>query len=85
MKIRPVNGVAADITGAGIIFGATFLHMPVSTTHVISSSILGVGSAHRIKGVKWGTAKSMLITWFITLPISASLAGIIYYFIALFL
>ena len=85
MKIRPINGVAADITGAGIIFGATFLHMPVSTTHVISSSILGVGSAHRIKGVKWGTAKNMLITWFITLPISAGLAAVIYSLFTLFL
>ncbi|OIK12115.1 inorganic phosphate transporter [Bacillus sp. MUM 13] len=78
MKIRPVNGVAADITGAAIIFGATFIHLPVSTTHVISSSILGVGSSHRIKGVKWGTAKRMVITWFITLPISAALAAAIY-------
>ena len=49
MKIRPVNGVAADLTGAMIIFGATYIHLPVSTTHVISSSILGVGSAHRVK------------------------------------
>lgn len=78
MKIRPVNGVAADLTGAMIIFGATLIHLPVSTTHVISSSILGVGSAHRVKGVKWGTAKSMIITWFITLPISATLAGVTY-------
>lgn len=81
MKIRPVNGVAADLTGAFIIFGATVIHMPVSTTHVISSSILGVGSAHRVKGVKWGTAKRMIITWFITIPISATLAGLIYYLI----
>ena len=43
MKIRPVNGVSADLTGALIIFGATIVHLPVSTTHVISSSILGVG------------------------------------------
>lgn len=78
MKIRPVNGVAADMTGAAIIFGATFLHMPVSTTHVISSSILGVGSSHRLKGVKWGTAQRMIITWVITLPISALMAGMIY-------
>ena len=78
MKIRPVNGVAADLTGAFIIFGATVIHMPVSTTHVISSSILGVGSAHRVKGVKWGTAKRMIITWFITIPISATLAGLFY-------
>lgn len=81
MKIRPVNGVAADLTGAFIIFGATLVHLPVSTTHVISSSILGVGSAHRVKGVKWGTAKSMIITWFITLPISATIAGLAYYVI----
>ncbi|MBN8198916.1 MULTISPECIES: inorganic phosphate transporter [Bacillaceae] len=78
MKIRPINGVAADLTGAMIIFGATYIHLPVSTTHVISSSILGVGSAHRLKGVKWGTAQRMLITWVITLPISATLAGIVY-------
>ncbi|MFS8630311.1 MAG: inorganic phosphate transporter [Bacillales bacterium] len=78
MKIRPINGVAADLTGATVIFGATFLHLPVSTTHVISSSILGVGSAHRIKGVKWGTAQRMVITWFITLPISAFIAAIVY-------
>lgn len=78
MKIRPINGVAADLTGATVIFGATFLHLPVSTTHVISSSILGVGSAHRIKGVKWGTAQRMVITWFITLPISAFLAAVVY-------
>lgn len=84
MKIRPVNGVAADLTGAAVIFGATFIHLPVSTTHVISSSILGVGSAHRVKGVKWGTAKRMILTWVITLPISALLAGIIYYILNLF-
>lgn len=85
MKIRPINGVAADVTGAAIIFGATFIHLPVSTTHVISSSILGVGSAHRVKGVKWGTAQRMLITWVITLPISATLAALFYFFIQLFL
>ena len=78
MKIRPVNGVAADLSSSLVIFGATFIHLPVSTTHVISSSILGVGASHRVKGVKWGTAKRMLITWVITLPISASLAALFY-------
>ena len=77
MKIRPVNGVAADLSSSLVIFGATFIHLPVSTTHVISSSILGVGASHRV--VKWGTAKRMLITWVITLPISASLAALFYY------
>ncbi|MFY4775002.1 inorganic phosphate transporter [Metabacillus sp. RGM 3146] len=84
MKIRPVNGVAADLTSAFIIFGATSIHLPVSTTHVISSSILGVGTSHRVKGVKWGTAKNMVITWIITMPISALLAGIVYYILNFF-
>ncbi|HLR23836.1 MAG TPA: inorganic phosphate transporter [Pseudogracilibacillus sp.] len=84
MKIRPVNGVAADMTGAFIIFGATFLHLPVSTTHVISSSILGVGSSHRLRGVKWGTAQRMVVTWIITMPISALIAGGFYFLISLF-
>ncbi|MGR5985920.1 anion permease [Bacillus cytotoxicus] len=79
MKIRPVNGVVADLSSSLVIFGATFIHLPVSTTHVISSSILGVGASHRVKGVKWGTAQRMLITWVITLPISASLATLFYY------
>lgn len=85
MKIRPVNGVAADLTGAAVIFGATFIHLPVSTTHVISSSIMGVGAAHRVKGVQWGTAKTMLITWVITMPISAALAAAFYFVLNLFL
>ncbi|PSL24011.1 phosphate transporter family protein [Planomicrobium soli] len=78
MKIRPVNGVAADLTGA------TFIHLPVSTTHVISSSIMGVGASHRLKGVKWGTAQTMLVTWVITLPISATLAACSYFVLNLF-
>ncbi len=78
MKIRPVNGVAADLTGAMVIFGATFIHLPVSTTHVISSGILGVGASHRLKGVKWSTAQRMLLTWVITLPITALIAAIIF-------
>lgn len=85
MKIRPVNGAAADLSSALIIFGATTIHLPVSTTHVISSAIMGVGSAQRLKGVKWGVARKIVITWVITLPISAILAGVIYQIINLFL
>ncbi|MBM7606184.1 PiT family inorganic phosphate transporter [Metabacillus crassostreae] len=85
MKIRPVNGVAADMSSAAIILGATIFHLPVSTTHVISSAILGVGASHRRKGVNWGTAQMMVITWVITLPASAILAGIVYYFLQFFM
>ncbi len=84
MKIRPVNGVAADLSSALIIFGATYIHLPVSTTHVISSSILGVGTSHRVRGVKWDTAKTMIVTWFITLPITILLSALIYYILNIF-
>lgn len=78
MKIKPVNGASADLASALIIFGFTFLKLPVSSTHVISSSIMGVGSAERVKKVKWGTAVNIVVTWIITLPITAVLAGLIY-------
>nr|WP_263314867.1 inorganic phosphate transporter [Mammaliicoccus sp. Marseille-Q6498] len=84
MKIRPANGVAADLSSALIIFGATYIHLPVSTTHVVSSSILGVGSSQRVKGVKWTTAQRMIITWIITLPVSIVLAFVIYHICMLF-
>lgn len=85
MKIRPIHGIASDVNSAVIIFGATLLHLPVSTTHVISSSIMGVGSAQRLKGVKWGVAQKIVLTWVITMPISALVAGIIYKIMELFL
>ncbi|MGA4515005.1 inorganic phosphate transporter [Staphylococcus caledonicus] len=85
MKIRPANGAAADISSALTIFVASSLHFPLSTTHVVSSSILGVGASNRAKGVKWSTAQRMIITWVITLPISAILAAIIYLIMNIFL
>lgn len=84
MKIRPATGAAADLTSASIIFGATLLHLPVSTTHVISSAIMGVGTAERPRGVNWGVAKRIIMTWIITLPISALLAGLIFRILAFF-
>ncbi|MFC3749508.1 anion permease [Paenibacillus sp. GCM10012306] len=77
-KIEPINGFAADISAASVIFSATLLHLPVSTTHAITSAILGVGSAKRFSAVKWGVAGRIVITWFITIPISAVLAGLIF-------
>ncbi|WP_313237188.1 inorganic phosphate transporter [Sporosarcina ureae] len=85
MKIRPIHGIASDLNSAVIIFGATLLHLPVSTTHVISSSIMGVGSAQRLKGVKWGVAQKIVLTWIITMPISALMAAVVYKIFALFL
>ncbi|AGE23515.1 inorganic phosphate transporter [Geobacillus sp. FSL K6-0789] len=84
MKIRPVNGAAADLSSALVIFSATLLHLPVSTTHVISSAIMGVGAAQRVKGVKWGVARRIVLTWIITLPVSALIAGFVYQVLRLF-
>ena len=68
--------MVSDLSSALTIFVASSLHFPLSTTHVVSSSILGVGASNRAKGVKWNTAQRMIITWVITLPISALLAKI---------
>ncbi|HZG81480.1 MAG TPA: inorganic phosphate transporter [Brevibacillus sp.] len=84
-KIEPINGATADLTSSTIIFSFTQLGMPVSSTHVISSAIMGVGAAKRFKNVNWGVAKRIVITWFITLPISALIAALFYYLLALFL
>lgn len=85
VKIRPVTGVAADLSSALIIFGATHFGLPVSTTHVIASSIMGVGTAYRPKAVKWNTGKKMLVAWVITMPISAVIAALIYSVISIVL
>jgi len=83
-KIEPINGFAADMGSAAVIITATFLHLPVSTTHVITSSILGVGSAKRFSAVKWGVAGRILIAWFITIPISAGISMTCFWLYKLF-
>ncbi|MBD2861242.1 inorganic phosphate transporter [Paenibacillus oceani] len=78
MKIEPVNGFAADLSSSIIIQTSTFIGQPLSTTHVITSSIIGTGSVIRFKDVKWGTVGRMIMTWVITIPISMVLAFLVY-------
>jgi len=80
-KIRPVHGFASQISSAGVILGAALLGGPVSTTQVVSSAILGVGSADRINKVRWGVAGNIVTAWFLTIPFSALLAAGIYWLI----
>ena len=82
-KMESINGFAADLNSALVIFGATFLDLPVSTTHVVSGSIMGVGSAKRVRAVHWGVARSMLIAWVVTIPISAAISAGIYWLLSL--
>jgi len=84
-KIEPINGFAADMSSALIIMSATLIHLPVSTTHVITSSILGVGSAKRFRAVRWSVAGRILIAWVITIPITVLLAMCTYWVMDLFL
>lgn len=77
-KLETINGFAADLNSAITIFTATFLHLPVSTTHVVSGSIMGVGTAKRVKAVNWGVARSMVMAWFVTIPLSAIMSAVAY-------
>lgn len=80
-KIRPVHSFAAQLSSSSIILGAALLGGPVSTTHVVSSSILGVGSAERLSKVRWGVVKNIVMTWIITIPFSSLIAAGSYYII----
>jgi len=70
-KLRPVHGFAAETSGAGTILGASVPGIPVSTTHIICTSIMGVGTTMGTSAVKWGMARSIAIAWILTIPVSA--------------
>jgi PiT family inorganic phosphate transporter len=78
-KIRPVHGFVSQIAGASIILGAALFGGPVSTTQVMSSSIMGAGTAERLSKVRWQVGSEMLVAWVLTIPISAVLAAIFYF------
>ena len=77
-KLKPVHGFCAETAGAGAVFAATALGVPVSTTHTITGSIVGVGSAQRFSAVRWGLAGRIVWAWLLTIPASAGIAGIAY-------
>jgi PiT family inorganic phosphate transporter len=78
VKLDPVHGFAAETTAASVIFAASQFGMPVSTTHVISTAIMGVGSSDRLKTVRWGVARSIVTAWVLTIPASGSAAALAY-------
>lgn len=75
-RLAPVQGFAAETGAASVIFTATMLHAPVSTTHIISSSIMGVAAAKRLSAVRWVVAKNIVWGWILTIPISAVLSSL---------
>jgi len=78
VKLQPVGGFCAETAGAATLFFATFTGIPVSTTHTITGSIVGVGSAKRFSAVKWGVAGRILWAWVLTIPMAGLIAAICY-------
>lgn len=84
-KLEPISGFAADLNSSIVIFSATLLHLPVSTTHVVSGSIMGVGTAKRLSAVRWGVAQQMVAAWVMTIPSTAVIGALAYKVILMFL
>ena len=78
-KVTPLEGVAAETAGAITLYITEILKIPVSTTHTITGSIIGVGAVKRLSAVRWGVTRSLMIAWILTIPISAGLAALIFF------
>lgn len=83
-KVTPLEGVCAETAGALTLFTVSQFGIPVSTTHTITGSIIGVGATKRLSAVRWGVTVNLLWAWILTIPVSAVLAAIFYYVIKLF-
>ena len=85
VKLDPVHGFAAETTAATIIFSASHFGMPVSTTHVISSAIMGVGASDRLSAVRWGVAGNIVTAWVLTIPASGAAAALAFFVLDVFI
>ncbi len=77
-RLRPVHGFSAQTASSAVILGAALLGGPVSTTHVVSSAIVGAGSAERVQKVRWGVVNNIVMSWFLTIPAAAALGALLY-------
>jgi PiT family inorganic phosphate transporter len=83
-RLAPVQGVCAETAGSITLFLATYLGIPVSTTHTITGAIVGVGAARRTSAVRWNVAKDIVIAWVITMPAAAGIGAVFYYLFGAF-
>ena len=83
-KLSQHQGFSASTAGSIVIFAASALGIPVSTTHTITGSIIGAGTARRASAVRWGVAQNVIVAWFITIPASAAVGAIFYSLTLLF-
>jgi PiT family inorganic phosphate transporter len=84
-RIRPIHSFSSQLTSAVVILVASLTGGPVSTTHVVSTAILGVGAAQRRSQVRWGVVVDILVAWLLTLPVAAGIAALIYFPISYFI
>ena len=84
-KVTPLEGVAAETAGALTLYLTQLFGIPVSTTHTITGSIVGVGVAKRISAVRWGVTQSLLVAWILTIPVSGTLAAFTYWILNFFI
>jgi inorganic phosphate transporter, PiT family len=84
-KVTPLEGVSAETAGAITLFLSESLAIPVSTTHTITGSIIGVGATKRLSAVRWGVTVNLLWAWILTIPISALLASVVYFIVSIFI
>lgn len=83
-KLQPVHGFSAETSAAAVIAGMSFMGAPISTTHVISTAIMGAGSSQGLSAVRWGIVKNILIAWIVTIPASGAVAGLLYFVFRIF-
>jgi PiT family inorganic phosphate transporter len=84
-KVTPLEGVSAETAGAITLYITEHLGIPVSTTHTITGSIIGVGATKRLSAVRWGVTINLLWAWILTIPVSALLAAVAYFILKIFL
>ena len=84
-RVRPLHALNSQLTSTGVIFAASLIGAPVSTTHVVATSIMGIGASERPRSVRWSKAQEIAATWIITIPASAFTSIVIYSFVRLFL
>jgi PiT family inorganic phosphate transporter len=83
-RLTPMQGFCAEAGGSLTLFGATWLGIPVSTTHTITGAIIGVGAARKVSAVRWSVANNIVVAWIVTIPASAAIAAAFYGIVGVF-
>lgn len=85
IEVDPPKGFAAEATASIVLYTTAFIwHAPISTTHTITSAIMGSGATKRLSAVRWGVAGNILVAWVLTMPAAAAVAAVVYYIVHFF-